>query len=169
MQKIRKRPNHFGFTLIEIMAVVAIISMTTAMSVPHFLRATMDSNESAAQMNLRSLQTVAEDYQFVHGTSPTAATELRDFVKTYYGKQSVISSSSTIPWKFQGYEYDYRVTGPEQWEFIATPQTPGISGNRYFVVSLSGLQEVNSDYAQTNYPGLLPGADSQGGAKAGNK
>ena len=51
-----------GFTLVEIMIVVAIVTLLAAIVVPQLLRARITGNESAAQTTLRTISTAFEDY-----------------------------------------------------------------------------------------------------------
>ena len=159
MKRVRK--NQKGFTLVEIMAVVAVIGMITAMSLPHFLSLRVGANEAAAQTNLKSLYTLIEDYRFANGAYPQSKTDVTHFVSRYYGKQSVISNadSSGNYFRFQGYRYDYRMPRTGMWEWIAMPDVVQVTGNRYFTITESGtLQEVNRTYASTNYPSTEPGS-----------
>jgi len=51
-----------GFTLVEIMIVVAIIALLAAIAIPGLLRARITANESAAQATLRTISTAFETY-----------------------------------------------------------------------------------------------------------
>jgi type IV pilus assembly protein PilA len=63
-----------GFTLIELMIVVAIIGILAAIAIPNFLKYQARSKQSEAKMNLGSLGTSAESYHAEHDTySPGAA------------------------------------------------------------------------------------------------
>jgi prepilin-type N-terminal cleavage/methylation domain-containing protein len=55
-QKTEKSHNT-GFTLIELMIVVAIIAILSAIAIPNFLMARYKSNFSACQQQLKNLQT----------------------------------------------------------------------------------------------------------------
>ena len=51
-----------GFTLVEIMIVVAIIALLAAIAIPNLLNARRTANEAAAKANIRSLATELETY-----------------------------------------------------------------------------------------------------------
>ena len=52
-----------GFTLVEIMIVVAIIALLAAIAIPNLLRAKIAANESLAKATLRTESTASETYQ----------------------------------------------------------------------------------------------------------
>lgn len=56
-----KRGNK-GFTLIELMIVIAIIAILAAILVPNFLRARQQSQLSSCQSNLKNIATACEMY-----------------------------------------------------------------------------------------------------------
>jgi prepilin-type N-terminal cleavage/methylation domain-containing protein len=53
-----------GFTLVEIMIVVAIIALLAAVSIPNFLRVRVNANEVAAINSLKTLGTAMESFRF---------------------------------------------------------------------------------------------------------
>lgn len=78
-----------GFTLIELMIVVAILGIVAAIAVPNFLRYQMQSRQSEARMNLAGI--------FV--------SEL-----AYFGEQSRFSSTTDVGYQVAGTQnrYTYR-------------------------------------------------------------
>ena len=52
-----------GFTLVEIMIVVAIIVLLAAIAIPNLLRARLSANEATAIAAMRTLSTAYESYR----------------------------------------------------------------------------------------------------------
>ena len=62
---VRRTPSRsaaFGFTLVEIMIVLAIVGVLTAIAVPNFIRFQARSKQSEAKTNLRALFTSEKSY-----------------------------------------------------------------------------------------------------------
>jgi len=70
-----------GFTLVEIMIVVAIIGLLAAIAIPSFLNARTRSQTSACQNNLRQISGSKDQYALDHNN--TAPTAFSDLVPTY--------------------------------------------------------------------------------------
>jgi prepilin-type N-terminal cleavage/methylation domain-containing protein len=58
---LMKRRN-CGFTLVEMMLVVAIIALLASMAIPNLLRARIVANDAAAQAALKAISTAMETY-----------------------------------------------------------------------------------------------------------
>jgi prepilin-type N-terminal cleavage/methylation domain-containing protein len=83
LQKITK--NRGGFTLVEIMIVVAIIALLAAIAVPNFLRARKRSQATRILEDLRLLDAAVDQYaietQKTGGMTPTF-TDIQNYLKT---------------------------------------------------------------------------------------
>jgi prepilin-type N-terminal cleavage/methylation domain-containing protein len=65
-----------GFSLIELLIVVAIILIIAAIAIPNLLRARMAANESSAASSVRTVNTAEVTYQSTYPTTGYAATLL---------------------------------------------------------------------------------------------
>ena len=62
LTKIRRKLNKKGFTLIELMIVIAIIGILAAIAIPQFAAYRTKSYNSASQSDLRNVLTTLEAY-----------------------------------------------------------------------------------------------------------
>jgi prepilin-type N-terminal cleavage/methylation domain-containing protein len=67
---IQNHRRHHGFTLIEIMIVVAIIALLAAIAVPSAMRARKRSQASSTLETLRMLDAAADQFAIDNGKSP---------------------------------------------------------------------------------------------------
>src|SRR5207302_6143781 len=70
------RNRQKGFSLIELLIVVAIILIIAAIAIPNLLRSKMAANEASAVGSLRSLHTACITYSTTYGSYPTALANL---------------------------------------------------------------------------------------------
>ena len=144
-----KRTLARGFTLVEIMIVVAIIALLAPIAIPNVLRGRTTANESAAIGNLRALVSSLEMFRSVNNVYPTSANWNTDMYETPnpdFGPPSFAHAmdNSACPSGAsnsctQGYLYNYNSAAGTAYSITATPNDIGVTGTRSFFVDSSGV------------------------------
>ncbi len=155
-KKHTKKHSKKGFSLIELLIVVAIILIIAAIAIPNLLRSRIAANEASAVGSLRTLNTAEITYNTTYsgvgftcslgalggsgsGTATSAAAGLID--------ANLASGTKS------GYTFalnDCSGTPVSQYESSANPVTAGTTGQRNFCSDLSGvIQQQASGTAPT--------------------
>jgi prepilin-type N-terminal cleavage/methylation domain-containing protein len=85
----RTSPNRRGFTLVEIMIVVAIIALLAAIAVPGFLRARKRSQASKILNDLRMIDSAIDQYAIETNRTTGATVNVADWTN-YVKKNSIL-------------------------------------------------------------------------------
>jgi len=90
--------RRFGFTLVELMIVMAVIAVLLAIALPIYTRTIQRSKESVLKNNLFTLRTVIDEYTYDKQKAPQA---LQDLVSDGYLRQVPIDpmTGSADTWK----------------------------------------------------------------------
>src|SRR3954467_8654361 len=93
LQKLNK--SRGGFTLVEIMVVVAIIALLASIAVPNFLRARKRSQATRILEDLRIIDSAIDQYAIENNKSAGDAVVWRD-IQVYLKKGGVLYNSSGV-------------------------------------------------------------------------
>ncbi|MDP2942731.1 MAG: prepilin-type N-terminal cleavage/methylation domain-containing protein [Candidatus Omnitrophota bacterium] len=131
---MRRLVGRKGFTLVEIMIVVAIIALLAAIAIPNLLRARHNANEAAAIGGTRTISTAAESFRAAQTppTYPANLAALGAAVPPYIDNTLAAGTK-------QGYTFVYALTNANQYTCTASPQQVGVTGTRVFFVNETGV------------------------------
>jgi len=147
-----------GFTLVEIMIVVAIIALLAAIAIPNVLRGRTSANEASAIGNLRALVSSLEMVRSVNQAYPA----LETWQATMYGADCLAATAPVPDFgppsfctadlnggagappagsQVQGYSYNYTGAAAPAgtYTITANPVTLNTTGTRSFFVDESGV------------------------------
>jgi type IV pilus assembly protein PilA len=152
------RSKQKGFSLIELLIVVAIILIIAAIAIPNLLRSKMAANEASAVGSLRTLNTACVTYSTTYGGFPSSLTAMGGEGS---GSSPTSTASQLIDNVLQtgtksGYNFTFSggtadSAGNIDYYIInANPVTPGSTGLRYFYTDQSGVIRASTTGAATS-------------------
>jgi len=155
-----------GFTLVEIMIVVAIIALLAAIAVPGLLRARLQAQESSAAKSLQALRDGLAEWHTAHnasfldndGVTPVTLSMLSQADPPYIDE---VLGCAAPPCAKSGYNIaEVAIGDPPQTYFTwADPINDNVSGIRTFCVTEDGVVRVDAtggDIADRAACRLLP-------------
>jgi len=121
-----------GFTLVEIMIVVAIIALLAAIAIPNLLRVRMSSNDALAKATLRAISTAAESF----GTSNNGLYPLD--MNSLTTPQPPYLNTNYVGGAIAGYVYTDTMTS-SGYSIVATPVSVGSTGSAKETITTGGV------------------------------
>lgn len=141
------RDRQKGFSLIELLIVVAIIMVIAAIAIPALLRSKITANQSSAVGSLRSLNTSCTSYSTSYGQYPAA---LGNLGPVGSGGTATSTSADLIDIVLasgvkSGYTFIYTPgTADQSYTLTATPIALGSSGQNMYFTDQSGVIRVDT-------------------------
>lgn len=121
-----------GFTLVEIMIVVAIIALLAAIAIPNLLRAKLSANDALAKATIRSISTAAESWGTANnGNYPGNIDSLTGATPAYL-------NSPYCGQTLSGYSYVCTFSAAA-YTVVAIPVTVNSSGTTTFTIVTGGV------------------------------
>jgi len=125
-----------GFTLVEVMIVLAVVSIVTVVSITHLSQARIQANEARVQSSMRTIQMVTISYRSVNGAFPTS---LADLGPDYLGGGLHTGTKG-------GYNYQLAANGA-YYNAIAIPGSVGVSGMHGYCTDANNILYVYNDFS----------------------
>ena len=131
-----------GFTLVEIMIVLAIVMTLATLVISSVLRARHNANEMAAVAATKTIVTACQTY-YANTLPHTYPDSLSDLISPQSDPpyiDSVLASGTK-----QGYRFTYTFIDSESFTLNADPAVTGKTGTRHFFANESGVIKANRD------------------------
>jgi type IV pilus assembly protein PilA len=145
-----------GFSLIELLIVVAIILIIAAIAIPNLLRSKMSANESSAVATLRTLNTASVSYSTSYGNYPPSLASLGPVASGSAPSSTTADLIDSVlgqdPATKNGYTFVFVATGSpvSSYTITATPVNIGTTGQRGFFTNQSGVIRADPNGAATS-------------------
>ena len=137
-----------GFSLLELLIVVAIILIIAAIAIPNLLRSKMAANEASAVSSLRTFNTVFQEYSNTYGTLPSKLSNLAPATTPSSTAADLVDNLlANDPATKSGYTLTYTpvaATPITQFTILAAPVSAA-TGQRKFFLDQSGVIRQTTD------------------------
>lgn len=156
MQQLYRRRRVSGFSLIELLIVIAIILIILAIAVPKLGNARMNASEMAVIREMQTVNTMQTQYMSQFGRFATTLAELGPPTSGAAGPQA----ADLIPSTLSGGDkdgYTFTLTGtPSGYSLTAVPKVFNTNGRRTFYSDQNMIihQNWSAEPATANSPEL---------------
>jgi type IV pilus assembly protein PilA len=150
-----------GFSLLELLIVVAVILIIAAIAIPNLMGARMSANEASAVGSIRTVNMACVTYSSTYAQGfPPALSNLGPSAFADSTAADLIDASLMSGTK-SGYDFVYVAGAPDpdgainNYTFNANPSVPGQSGGRFFFTDESGVITYASGSAASSSDSAL--------------
>jgi type IV pilus assembly protein PilA len=140
------RNKEKGFSLIELLIVVAIILIIAAIAIPNLLRSKIAANEASAVGSMRTINTTSTQYSTTYGGYPPLLTDLGGPAGgTASSTSAELIDAILAGGTKSGYSFSYTAGATDsngnvlQYTMTAIPTSSGVTGQRTFFTDQSGV------------------------------
>jgi type IV pilus assembly protein PilA len=140
------RNRQKGFSLIELLIVVAIILIIAAIAIPNLLRAKIAANQASAVGSLRTLNTACIEFSTSYGQYPSALAALGPVGSGTASSTSADLIDSVLAGGTKsGYTFSYTAGASNQsYSITATPITAATTGQNMYYTDQTGVIRVDT-------------------------
>ncbi|MGA2774712.1 MAG: prepilin-type N-terminal cleavage/methylation domain-containing protein [Candidatus Omnitrophota bacterium] len=124
-----------AFTVLEMLVVVGVIAIVSAIIIPNLFMARMTANEAAAKSNLRSIAAAAETLYASKNHYPDDLTEFENFLQS---ARTFCADLNGTKSEYKGYDYSC-TSDVNGYTFEASPVTLGMTGSITYTVTTGGI------------------------------
>jgi type II secretion system protein G len=142
------RSSERGFTLIEMMIVVAIIAILVGILVPNFIRARAQAQTAACEANLKEIATSLEEYETDHEAYPDVTT-LTNVTNTDANLGTYLRQTPIDPVAPNG-NYEYEVANYNEGNASYTIICPGLHDPATLTAIGGSSSAQHIQYSSTN-------------------
>jgi type IV pilus assembly protein PilA len=99
LSRYRKNKQQFGFTLIELLMVMLLMSILSAISMPHFINQIGKARQTEAKNNLGAIARAQQNYHFEHKIFASTLTQLSAnsmFTPEYYNYPNPDAATNSL-------------------------------------------------------------------------
>ncbi|HWT01668.1 MAG TPA: prepilin-type N-terminal cleavage/methylation domain-containing protein [Pyrinomonadaceae bacterium] len=136
----KSTPSQKGFSLIELLIVVAIIGVIAAIAVPYLEQARQATKSASAVTSLRTINSAQASYRSTNGRYGTLA-EL--------GTAKLIADQSLVSGEKSGYTFDIPTSTALNYEAVADPVLDPSNAYQHYYIDATAIIRVEVGAAAT--------------------